>query len=210
MATEEYRLVVRMPNAQPRELWLNQPEATVGRDAACDIVLPTSFVSRRHARLRRSAEGLAIIDEGSTNGTLVNGERVDGTRLLADGDRVVMGDVVMEVRSGDSESGAATSLLGTQASSPVVCDTGTWDVWIQGERLDPRLSRREFELLSLLTAAPGTVLTREELGSAVWGTGNFDYNMLNQLLHRLRRKIGAGRGIVIDSVPGVGYRIRYE
>ena len=203
-----YRLVVRLPNTQPREIVIGDRDTVLGRDASCDIVLPTTFVSRRHARLTTSARGVSIVDEGSTNGTLVNGERVVGPRLLASGDCVAIGDVIMEVWEADAESGDMTTPL--TADPVLICDPATWNVWIRGELLAPRLSPREFELLRLLAAAPGAVRSREELGAALWGAGKFDYNMLNQLLHRVRRRIDAHSGIRIENVPRVGYRIQYD
>lgn len=204
-----YRLVVRLPNAEPREVILAGPESVIGRDASCDIVLPTTFVSRRHARLLASADGgLDIVDEGSTNGTLVNGRRVNGVRRLASGDSVAIGDVVLEVWEADAARGDLTTPLAADAA--VICDPATWDVWIRGERLTPRLSQREFELLSILASTPGTVRARDELGAAVWGKGKFDYNMLNQLLHRLRKRLVAHAGVRIESIPRVGYRIQFD
>src|SRR4051812_1050029 len=71
--------------------------ATVGREG-CDIVLPDPEVSRRHAALRITASGAAVEDFGSTNGTFVNEQRVDGTRALSDGDVVRFGNTEWELR----------------------------------------------------------------------------------------------------------------
>ncbi|MEE2829204.1 MAG: FHA domain-containing protein, partial [Myxococcota bacterium] len=50
--------------------------AVVGRDLDVEVVFDTPNVSRRHARLTRTAKGMLVEDLGSTNGTWVNGERV--------------------------------------------------------------------------------------------------------------------------------------
>ncbi|MEO8335803.1 MAG: trypsin-like peptidase domain-containing protein [bacterium] len=67
---------------------------TVGRDATSDLRFDPQTeldVSTRHAELR-SANGVwTIHDQGSTNGTFVNGERVDDSRRLNDGDVVSIG-----------------------------------------------------------------------------------------------------------------------
>jgi diguanylate cyclase (GGDEF)-like protein len=62
----------------------------IGRSRSADIHIDESGVSRTHCRLVRDADGFAIQDLGSTNGTLVNGERVASTRLVA-GDRIQIG-----------------------------------------------------------------------------------------------------------------------
>ncbi len=66
---------------------------TVGRGEDCRLIIDADTVSRAHACLRRTAEGaLEICDLGSTNGTWVNGWRVERA-VLAPGDQLVLGDV---------------------------------------------------------------------------------------------------------------------
>ncbi len=62
----------------------------IGRLPECDVVLPDSNVSRRHAELRRKGDGVFVTDLGSTNGTRVNGAPVR-EQLLASGDEVTVG-----------------------------------------------------------------------------------------------------------------------
>ncbi len=50
---------------------------TIGRDASNDLHLDSPVVSRRHARVERAAAGHALIDLDSTNGTYLNGRRLD-------------------------------------------------------------------------------------------------------------------------------------
>ena len=64
-----------------------QGKLLVGRDAACDIVVPSSHVSRRHAEFSIRAGAPWVHDLGSSNGTFVNGKRVDEAQL-ATGDEV--------------------------------------------------------------------------------------------------------------------------
>lgn len=63
---------------------------TVGRLSSCGVCLADVNVSREHAAFEREGTGWAAVDLGSTNGTLVNGERV-GRRRLSDGDIVTVG-----------------------------------------------------------------------------------------------------------------------
>jgi pSer/pThr/pTyr-binding forkhead associated (FHA) protein len=49
----------------------------IGRDTSNDIILPVQQVSRQHARICCDKEGCNVIDVGSTNGTFVNGVRIN-------------------------------------------------------------------------------------------------------------------------------------
>src|SRR5690348_3762832 len=62
----------------------------IGRHDQNDIMLAGPTVSTRHATVRREGVGVVIEDEGSLNGTFVNGVRVE-QQLLEDGDRVQIG-----------------------------------------------------------------------------------------------------------------------
>jgi pSer/pThr/pTyr-binding forkhead associated (FHA) protein len=62
----------------------------IGRLPECGIVLSDSNVSRRHAELRRTNDGIFVTDLGSTNGTRVNGVPVR-EQLLNSGDEVSVG-----------------------------------------------------------------------------------------------------------------------
>ena len=68
-------------------------ETTIGRSEACNIVVDDGAVSKRHARLRRADDQLALEDLGSANGTFVNGERTAAT-LLSAGDELSLGGAV--------------------------------------------------------------------------------------------------------------------
>lgn len=75
-------------------------ELTIGRGPANDITLDVKDVSRRHALLRTTADGVVLCDEGSTNGTEVNGERIEGEVLLANGDLLNIGGVIFKYIAG--------------------------------------------------------------------------------------------------------------
>ena len=62
----------------------------LGRDESCGVVLPSRLISRNHARIRKGLRGYTIEDLGSTHGTYVNDERVQGTVRLRDGDVIVL------------------------------------------------------------------------------------------------------------------------
>jgi hypothetical protein len=63
----------------------------IGRDPDSDLVIAGAEVSRRHAVVRWSARG-CVLSDVSRNGTFVNGDRVDGTRVLRAGDAIQIGN----------------------------------------------------------------------------------------------------------------------
>jgi pSer/pThr/pTyr-binding forkhead associated (FHA) protein len=74
-----------------RRYLLDGPVSVLGRSRDCDCVLADLNVSRRHAELRRGANGdWQVVNLGSTNGVKVNGRQVESTRL-APGDEVTLG-----------------------------------------------------------------------------------------------------------------------
>jgi len=78
-----------------REVPLTADRAVIGRSRECDVRLADSNVSRRHAEVRHEDGAYWIVDLGSTNGTELNGKRIERAKLT-DGDRITLGstDVV--------------------------------------------------------------------------------------------------------------------
>jgi pSer/pThr/pTyr-binding forkhead associated (FHA) protein len=70
---------------------------TVGRSADCDLQIPDTYISSRHARFANDSGDLTVEDLGSTNGTYVNQELIQGRLLLERGDIVQVGGVLFEV-----------------------------------------------------------------------------------------------------------------
>jgi pSer/pThr/pTyr-binding forkhead associated (FHA) protein len=68
----------------------------IGRQPGADLLLTEDLVSRRHARLDHDGAEVVIEDLGSTNGTFVNGTRVDRARLR-EGDRVLVGESIFSL-----------------------------------------------------------------------------------------------------------------
>jgi hypothetical protein len=74
---------------------ITSPRVVLGRSRTCDVHVADVNVSRRHAEIRQEGTAYWVVDLGSTNGTLLNGKRVDRERLH-DGDTITLGssDVV--------------------------------------------------------------------------------------------------------------------
>jgi DNA-binding Lrp family transcriptional regulator len=97
------------PDNKPDSVYpLLDAESGIGRAQDNSISIPDGSVSAKHARIVRTDEGFAIEDLQSRNGTFVNGEKVDGRRMLVDGDLIRVGKVIMtfnvarEVRQGET------------------------------------------------------------------------------------------------------------
>ena len=82
-------LVKRGPNAGSTFLLENE-RTTTGRRPDSDVFLDDVTVSRNHARIERRGDSFFVQDDGSLNGTYVNGERVEETKL-ASGDEIQIG-----------------------------------------------------------------------------------------------------------------------
>jgi pSer/pThr/pTyr-binding forkhead associated (FHA) protein len=65
-------------------------QIVIGRSSDLDMVLVEEMVSRRHAQISMSGGAITIEDLGSTNGTFVNGEKIQHASLR-EGDRVLVG-----------------------------------------------------------------------------------------------------------------------
>jgi ABC-type multidrug transport system ATPase subunit/ABC-type multidrug transport system permease subunit len=89
----------------------------IGRLPDNDVAIPSSAVSRHHARITPVAGGHWIVDLSSRNGTQLNGERFRGeSRWLANGDTVLVGGEALRFLTGDEtrfEAGALPSALTT-------------------------------------------------------------------------------------------------
>ncbi len=88
-----------------RHFVLEREETTIGRGDGCDIVVRDAKASKAHCAVAvilgsRGVERIEIRDLGTTNGTFVNGERAARATLMA-GDKVRVGDTVLQLRYGD-------------------------------------------------------------------------------------------------------------
>lgn len=95
-------------------------EVIIGRHSDHDMVLVEDMVSRKHARITSYDGQLKIEDLGSTNGTFVNGEKLDAERVLAPNDRVLVGTNILKVHFlyGDEDGEGGPDVTGHHSTSP--------------------------------------------------------------------------------------------
>jgi hypothetical protein len=175
---------------------------TIGRAVQCDIVITSNRVSREHARLTRDAWKVILEDLESTNGTLLNGERVLAPVALQDEDRLTIGDVVLVFHDPDvTFRDTPFPELEVDAAAGVV----------RVDRQVVHLSPKEFALLAFLHEHAGEVCSKDAIGEAVWPEyqGNvYDYQVEN-LVRRLRAKLEPDptNPQLLLTLRGLGYKV---
>jgi pSer/pThr/pTyr-binding forkhead associated (FHA) protein len=93
----EVKLVMFKPNGQRRDFDVKKPLTIIGRGENCDLRIPLVSISRRHAEVAFTGAALKVKDLASSNGTYVNGKRINECALKA-GDRLVVGSIVFTVQ----------------------------------------------------------------------------------------------------------------
>ncbi len=92
------------------------------------------------------------------------------------------------------------------AAGPIMLDEAKRRVTVEGRAVD--LSQREFSILECLLRRPGQVLTRDQLLDYAWPYGvALTPNTVEAYIHLLREKLGPAADRV-ETVRGVGYRLR--
>lgn len=95
---------------------------TIGRAAECDVSVPADEISRRHALVKPTPEGVAVEDLGSSNGTYINGKRVQhgflnaGDELRLDAIRFILVAPGMDPSAPTKPSAAVTASAATAKS----------------------------------------------------------------------------------------------
>jgi hypothetical protein len=92
------QLVVTEGPLQGTTITLGESPVTLGRGHDCTLVLADDYASTHHARLVPGEAGWLLEDLGSTNGTYLNRAKVAGPMVMQKGDRLQVGNTVLEVR----------------------------------------------------------------------------------------------------------------
>jgi DNA-binding winged helix-turn-helix (wHTH) protein len=93
LARSPFRLVM-----EDGQVLLSEGSTSIGRCLDCQVTLPSTTVSRCHARIVLANGRATLEDLQSKNGTFVNERRVEGATELSDGDRIRLGAVPMIYR----------------------------------------------------------------------------------------------------------------
>ncbi len=87
-----FQLVVRSGPTPGKIFPIMKTEVIIGRDSSADILVNDAEVSRHHAVIKFNADGYSIEDLGSTNGTVINGDRLTGPHVLKPGEVISLGE----------------------------------------------------------------------------------------------------------------------
>lgn len=90
-------LLIKSGKHQGKRLVLPQSKVTLGRDADCQIRIGSDDVSRKHCQLTVTPAGMTAKDLGSQNGTFVNDAQIEEEVLLAPGDEIRVGPMILQI-----------------------------------------------------------------------------------------------------------------
>lgn len=93
--TDFGKLILSKADGLHQEFILNKPLVTLGRATTNDIVLMQGRVSRTHAQIQCSQEGITLTDLNSVNGVWINGQKVQETELRP-GDKIGISDCILQ------------------------------------------------------------------------------------------------------------------
>ena len=116
---EERTAMLFCPPLPPIRLGTRIP-VFIGRHPSCELSVREDDVSRRHAEVRCEQDGYVLHDLRSTNGTFLNGERLEGCAPLSPGDRIQVGASVITFCEIDYAEG--TDWGDADNAATVICD----------------------------------------------------------------------------------------
>lgn len=193
---DETALLVAQTGPLNGQRWPLRKTTVIGREPDCDIVIPDRQVSRRHARIHITKEGIYLEDLGSKNGTFRNGARLEDPAILSDGDLVQISLAQHFVfLSSDATVPLEMDILPEKGAMRcrLYLDHRSRRVWVGGKELAPPLSVPQFRLLQALYEQPGEVVERQDLINFIWGEDEsigVSEQAFDALVRRLRDRLG--------------------
>lgn len=206
---DEYPILIAQDGPLKGQRWALSHTLMVGRDSSCEIIVQDRQVSRFHARITPSTEGVMVEDLGSKNGTNHNGIEVDGPVMLQDGDLL---GIALAQQFLFLTSDATVPLAEGIRNGRLVMDQKSRRVWVNQQQVNPPLSAQQYKLLWLLYENQGQVVSRADLVTTVWGEeqmAGVSDQALDALIRRLRDRLAAldPTHQYIDTVRGHGVRL---
>ena len=195
---------------------LGRPVTVFGTSSSADVSIDNQYVSRRHFQVRYEDELYFIRDLESTNGTCLNGHQLEPgeERRLRNEDRIEIAGEQVVLRFSDPTNTVSIELPSTtpDEGKELIVDIGSRDVWVRGQKVEPPLSRKEFDILALLDQNQGNAVSRDDIAESGWPErieGDVTPEEIDQYISRLRRRIETdpSKPSLIVTMRGFGYRI---
>ena len=112
-----FSILINEKGGEQKRLEFDKPEVTIGRVAGNDIILPKGNVSKRHSRIVLKDGKFIIVDLKSTNGTYVNGRKINSPLVVKATDKIYIGDFILAI---DEAGGVGESTGGDETAPPPV------------------------------------------------------------------------------------------
>src|SRR5208337_1424003 len=198
-------------------------EMVIGRIPGCDQVIDLPMISSRHARLFREGDRILIEDLRSSNGTLVNGTRVEGPVVLNSGDEIGLGshrvtlaadswtqaDVVQPARTGQPVSETPQAAVTSLTESSTTSSTSNLATELAG------ILSRPWPLVALLVQAPlaaflivGLVRTKSPAPILFWlGLAAIWFGLADAVLGNLLDPTRLRAGLSPEGAPALSLRL---
>ena len=119
----DFQLVVLRGKSATTALKLGDGITTAGRHDECQLRIKSSQVSRKHCQFFEKNGMLMVKDLGSSNGTFLNGKKIEGQRVLEPGDELTVGPVKLRVEAAGKAGSAARPAAGKPGDTAVPAPT---------------------------------------------------------------------------------------
>lgn len=217
----EYPLLVAQGGLIDGQRWVIRDTLIIGRGEECDVVIPSQQVSRYHAKLTLTDEGVILEDLGSKNGSFHNGKMINAPTLIKEEDvfqislaqqfTILNADVTVQVHI---QSETQSEYFSGSDKPSLRIDVRSHRVWIGEKEVKPPLSLQQFKLLEVLYQNSGRIIPKRELIAYVWGEDKIQGvsdQAFDALIRRLRERLSEvepnfsyintirGHGLILDN-----------
>ena len=216
MVDQENAILIVEKGTEAGTTFQLRPDQTIlgrGQAEANKIAFDNAVVSRTHAEVHYDNGSFWLRDLGSTNGTRVNGKPLEKMvdHPLGNNDVIELarGAVTLRFRQSQQTVELEADELEAAAATPAIrVDVEARDVWVDGVKLDPPLSFRDFELLLHLYQRCEKACSKDALAAA-WGEEFATDEQIEQCVYRIRQRVEPDphNPSRVVTIRGYGYKL---
>lgn len=208
-------LTIEAGEQEGKTFSLGRNKLTIGRGQVEGnrVAFSAPFISRRHADIRYSDGCFILRDLGSKNGTRVNSKSLESMTdyFLEDNDVIDLAGGLVTTRFRHTEgtiilSGLELRNLGARG---IRIDEQARDVWVNGQKLEPPLALKEFDLLAFLFQNRDNACSKDDMAKQVWQEEFVTNEQIEQCVYRIRKRVepDPSRPQHIITLRGYGYKL---